>query len=213
MGAAIGGLAVIPQLSVPAGILGSVLSIIGTNVPEAEEVDHVGNLQEILAKTLSKLGDMLDSTRKDLLGYGNYGNLPNDDDAEHGNSVTQFFDSGRWLMHAHNDEITAYIDRAKLYIKQSLVAHMLKVRGFEVGIWDEIDGEMCVALRDKGTNPFETARHVKDLHVGAFVSHCTRTIANFKFLGRWLLLPMEPSRQGRYPETRFWTNQGRQSVA
>lgn len=172
-GAAVGGLgAAVPQLSAPAGVIGAIFSALGTNIEEGEEVDHVGDLQQVVAKTLRKLGDMLESLRDDVLGYpgSDYGNLPNDSDAEHGNRVAQFFDSGRWLMHDNDAEVTAYIDRAKKYIKESLVVHMLKLRGYEVGIWDEIDGEMCVALSEKGTNPFETARHVKDLHVSTLIT-------------------------------------------
>lgn len=170
-GAAMGGLgAAVPVVGAPAGVIGAIFSALGTNIKEVEEPDHAGNLQEVVAKTLGKLGDMLEALLEDVLGYGDeddkgYGNLPNDNNAEHGNRVAQFFDQGRWLMHDNDDEVDAYIERAKQYIKESLVVHMLKVRGYEIGIWDEIDGEMCVALSEKGTNPFETARHVKDLHV------------------------------------------------
>jgi len=177
-GAAMGGFgAAVPQLSAPAGVIGAIFSALGTNIKESEEVDHVNDLQQAVAKTLKKLGDMLEALRIDVLGYtddSDYGNLPNDNDAEHGNRVAQFFDSGRWLMHDNDPEVTAYIKRAKKYIKESLVVHMLKVRGFEIGIWDEIDGEMCVALSEKGTNPFETARHVKDLHVSTLKTSLQR---------------------------------------
>jgi len=183
LGAAIGGAgAVVPKVSVPAGVLGAIFSALGTNIDEGEEVDYVGDLQQVVAKTLSKLGEMLHDVRRDVLGHpnSNYGNLPDDSDAKHGNRVAQFFDSGRWLMLSTNSEITEYIDRAKDYIRQSLVVHMLKVRGYEIGIWDEIDGEMCVALSEKDTMPFVTARHVKDLHVGGSTISPARTFTNTK---------------------------------